>query len=114
MSRRRPLPATADGVAEPQPDADKRDAVVMMEAIKMRETMTREESRVMESRRCRKGASASKVVKSSDVSPSAANMRTRKMPTGETSAKVAAAEPSPKVAPTETAATRASRFCHSK
>jgi len=65
----------------------------MVEADEMRETMGREECCVVESRRCRKGASAGKAVESAEMPPSTAEMGSREVPAAETTAaKVAAAE----------------------
>jgi hypothetical protein len=82
--------------------------------MKMGKTMGREECRVVESRRCRKGASAGKAAKSSKLPPSAAKMGSREVSAAETTPKVATTEPAPKVAATETTPARGGSFCHSK
>jgi len=71
----------------------------MVEADEMRETMGREECCVVESRRCRKGASAGKAVESAEMPPSTAEMGSREVPAAETTSKVATTEPPPKWPP---------------
>jgi hypothetical protein len=82
----------------------------MVEVVETRETMGREECRVVESRRCRKGAGA---VKSSEMPPSAAEMGSREVRAAETSPKVATAETTPMAAP-KTTPTRGGGFSHSE
>jgi len=86
----------------------------MVEADEMRETMGRQECCVVESRRCRKGASAGKAVESAEMPPSTAEMGSREVPAAETTSKVATTEPAPKVAAAETTPARGGSFCHSK
>ena len=85
----------------------------MVEVVETRETMGREECRVVESRCCRKGARAGKAVRSSEMPPSTAEIGSREVRAAETTPKVATAETTPMAAP-KTTPTRGGGFSHSE